>query len=271
MKSRKITFRKAFSHPIAARSLAMLFSAGMLALSAQAGSAADWKAPPHSPAPAHEPDLGTFTANVALTSDYVFRGISQSNEDPAVQGGFDWNLGVFYAGVWASSIEFNVAAPTEIDLYAGLTKTFGDTTFSIGGIYYLYPGAADPNPGEFNYFEVAGAVEHDFKFAKLKGAVNYSPDYFGESGDAVFIEGKLTVPLPHSFEVSGALGHQWIENNTRFGTPDYLTWNAGLSWSWKKFTLDGRYHDTDLTTAECFGGPPKLCGARFVGTISASF
>jgi len=217
-------------------------------------------------------DFGTFSANTALTTDYVFRGISQSQEDPAVQGGFDWSKDIFYVGAWASSIDFSpTKAPLELDVYAGITPTLGPVSFNFGGIYYMYPGANDPKGGEFNFFELKASAEHDFGVAKASVSLNYSPDYFGESGDATFVEGKITVPLVENFEASAALGHQWIQKNAVFGTPDYLTWNAGVSYTWKQFTLDARYYDTDLSTSQCFGGPPKVCGARGVGTVSASF
>ena len=68
---------------------------------------------------------GSFSGNLALTSDYVFRGVSQTQNAPAVQGGFDYANGMFYVGTWASVIDFgsgsglSVDAPMELDLYAG--------------------------------------------------------------------------------------------------------------------------------------------------------
>ncbi|MEO1474307.1 MAG: TorF family putative porin, partial [Pseudomonadota bacterium] len=57
---------------------------------------------------------GEFSGNVTLTSDYVWRGISQSNEDLAIQGGFDYANGMFYAGTWASSIDFEFTSQATI-------------------------------------------------------------------------------------------------------------------------------------------------------------
>jgi hypothetical protein len=65
------------------------------------------------------------------------------------------------------------------------------------------------------------------------------------------------------------LGHQWIEDNGAFGTPDWLYWDVGLSVELGRFTLDARYVDTGLTRAECFVGT-NLCSAGFVGTVSLS-
>ena len=99
---------------------------------------------------------GTFSANVAITTDYTFRGISQSSSDAAIQGGFDWASDLFYVGTWGSTVDFNddLANPftgeqisdgssTEIDFYAGFTPSIGDIGLDFGVIYYLYPNAPD--------------------------------------------------------------------------------------------------------------------------------
>lgn len=113
---------------------------------------------------------GEFSANVAITTDYTFRGISQTFGDPAVQGGIDWASDLLYAGTWASTVNFNDSFGTlaagvasaldispnlldtadsnpsdgsqvEIDLYAGITPSIGDLSLDFGVIYYLYAGA----------------------------------------------------------------------------------------------------------------------------------
>src|SRR5215510_10921162 len=78
------------------------------------------------------------TANVALTTDYVFRGISLS-DGPAVQGGFDYSSPLWYAGVWGSSVNEG----TELNLYTGVTPTTGPVKWDLGLIGYFYPGADD--------------------------------------------------------------------------------------------------------------------------------
>ena len=97
---------------------------------------------------------GNFSANVAITTDYTFRGISQSSSDPAIQGGFDWASDLFYVGTWGSTVDFNDdltnpitgesisdGSSTEIDLYFGYTPTVGSVAFDFGFTYYLYPNA----------------------------------------------------------------------------------------------------------------------------------
>jgi uncharacterized protein (TIGR02001 family) len=112
------------------------------------------------PAPAPEPAEHTFTGNVGLFSQYIFRGLTQTNRDPAVQGGFDYaHKSGFYAGTWASNISWlkeNASAQVgnnkvvqgtygeggslEWDFYGGYKGTVGDFSYDVGTLYYWYPG-----------------------------------------------------------------------------------------------------------------------------------
>ena len=79
----------------------------------------------------------------ASTSDYVFRGISQNDNDPTIQGGIDLGYGILYAGVWASGINFDAIvndADLEVDWYGGIKPTWGPATFDFGVIYYTLSG-----------------------------------------------------------------------------------------------------------------------------------
>jgi uncharacterized protein (TIGR02001 family) len=208
-----------------------------------------------------------FTANVALTTDYVFRGISQSNEEPTIQGGMDWaSAGTgLYAGVWASGVDF-ADATTEMDFYGGISKTIDKLTWDLGGIYYYYPGSdASRN---YDFWELAAAVGYDFDVVQATASLNYSPDYFGGSGNAWYPAVNLTAPLPYGFTADAGYGHQWIEDNAAFGTSDYGTWSVGLGYGIEGFNLALKYIDTDLKEpAECADG----CGKRVVFTVSRSF
>ena len=90
-----------------------------------------------------------FSANVSLTTDYLFRGMSQTGGKPALQGGFDYaNPNGLYAGVWASSISWigdgglATNAGTEIDTYFGFSNSFAtDFTYDVGFLRYNYPGS----------------------------------------------------------------------------------------------------------------------------------
>ena len=119
----------------------------LVAHSASAQSLAPAEAPVL-PAPAAVSDW-TFTSNIGLFSQYVFRGISQTNEKPAVQGGFDLShKSGFYAGTWASNISWisdgnpDASASVEGDFYGGYKWALpGDLMLDLGALYYWYPGS----------------------------------------------------------------------------------------------------------------------------------
>ncbi|ODS01278.1 hypothetical protein AUC69_07150 [Methyloceanibacter superfactus] len=131
-----------------------------------------------------------LSATTNFTTDYVFRGISQTREGPAAQAEFDLTYGIFYAGIWGSNVDFGGSgfgddiASIEIDYYAGIAPTWQGISFDIAGLYYTYPGAYDP-AGNFDYFELKTGASYTFNEALTLGVANYwSPEFFGETGDA---------------------------------------------------------------------------------------
>jgi uncharacterized protein (TIGR02001 family) len=98
--------------------------------------------------PVKEPDVWNnpknMSASIWLTTDYVFRGISNTDENPAIQGSLDYTYKGFYLGIWGSNTSFTDAA-IEIDYYAGYAGSFGELGYDIMGIYYSYPsGGSNP-------------------------------------------------------------------------------------------------------------------------------
>jgi uncharacterized protein (TIGR02001 family) len=223
-----------------------------------------------------EESASPWSATLTVTSDYRFRGQSQNSRNFAAQGSIDFeSASGFFAGVWASEIDFSDTADTdsfvEIDFYAGYNFSLSEqTTGSLKATYYLYPD----NPFSYEYWEFQASLSHDFGALALSGEVNFSPDYFNETGDAIAIAAGVDVPLAETFlffdgglSASGHLGHQGIDDNVLFGTDDFTYWDIGLTAVWGKFTFDARYAGTDLNELECFGGT-DLCESGFVGTIS---
>src|SRR5690606_19232234 len=111
---------------------ASLLTAALFAVPALADGMPRGRVKAYEPAP--QPRRCTFSASVALTSDYIFRGFSQTGEGPAIQGTFDATCGAFYAGVFASSLDWGVVeragpddtwAYLELDPYAGIKGKFG--------------------------------------------------------------------------------------------------------------------------------------------------
>jgi uncharacterized protein (TIGR02001 family) len=216
-----------------------------------------------------------FSGNVALTSDYLFRGISQTDENPAIQGGIDYSHDSgFYAGLWGSNVDFGEdtgdglgsRASLELDLYAGFSRNPpGALGWDVGVIRYGYPGAGSRR--NYDYTEIYGKLSYDFGVAAGTAGINYSNDYFAASGTGVYYYGEVAVPLPAEFKVGAHVGHQTIDKNDVFGTPDYTDWKIGVSkdFGGLGFALD--YVDTDLSKSECFGGT-NLCDSRVVFTLS---
>jgi uncharacterized protein (TIGR02001 family) len=178
--------------------------------------------------------------NVAVTSDYVFRGVSQTEEDPAIQGGVDLTSGMFYAGAWASTISFpgDDESDVEIDIYGGIKPEAAGWTFDIGGIYYAYPG--EPSGVDYDFFEAKLAASRAVGPASIGAAVFYSPEFFGETGTAVYYEVNGSVSPADGWTIGGALGRQDVDYDG-----DYTTWNLGVSYAFTdNIALDLRYHDT---------------------------
>ena len=203
---------------------------------------------------------GTFSWNMALTSEYIFRGLTQTDEGPAILGGVDYDYKLsddvtLYTGLWASNVDFNESAAVdgatiETDLYGGLKGKIGRTgvSWNAGLIYYAYPAADSSLNYDFLEFTMGGG--YDFGFAEVIASVNYSPEYFGNSGEAIYTKIGANVPIPwvKGLSVSGHVGEQYIENSAAFGTPDYFDWALGISYDANGlFNVSIQYTDTDVT------------------------
>ncbi len=191
-------------------------------------------------AQAQEDSPISFAFNLGAATDYVFRGISQTDEDPQVFGGVDATIGgMGYAGVWVSNVDFGNGTDLEYDLYAGIKPTLGAVTFDLGVIYYGYVDS--PSGSDQDYVEAKLAASVPAGPATLGAAVFYSPEFFGNTGDAWYYEANFSAAIPETkFSVSGALGHQTVDIG-----PDYTTWNLGVGFAITDHVgLDVRYWDT---------------------------
>lgn len=218
----------------------------------------------------------TYSFSLWGTSDYVFRGISQSDEDPVLQGAIDFGYGMFYAGAWASGIDFGGSPPfapgigadadVEIDWYAGIKPTWGKAEFDFGVIYYTYPGA-DDSLAELDYVELKAGVSGNLVHNLSAGATVYwSPEYTGQVGESWFFEGTLGYEFHKIWvftpTIDGLIGYGDIEQ-----LQNYTYWNAGLALAVENITFDFRYWDTDLPG--CTSGVFS-CDERFVFTVGVS-
>ena len=195
--------------------------------------------------------------NLGVTSDYVFRGYSQTSEDPAIFGGVDVTVGSFYAGAWASNVDFGDDTDAEVDIYGGYRTEVSGFAVDVGVVGYLY--VSQPAGADYDYAEFKAAASRAFGPVTLGAAVYWSPDFFGADEEATYIEANAAFSPAVKWTVSGAVGHQALDVNA-----DYATWNAGVAYAVSdNVVVDVRYHDTDVT------GP--LSDDRVVGALKFIF
>lgn len=195
--------------------------------------------------------------NAAVGSDYVFRGVSQTEGDPAISAGVDVTQGLFYAGAWAGNVSFAGDADTdaEIDLYAGVRPEFGGFNWDFGVVSYFYAG--QPDGADYDYVELKAATSRAVGPATLGAAIYYSPDFFGATEDeATYAEINGAISPADKWTISAAVGRQWVSSDF-----DYTTWNLGAAYQLTDhLALDVRYFDTD----------EHDFGAAYDGRVAAS-
>ena len=195
-----------------------------------------------------------FSANVGYFSDYIYRGGSQTADGAAIQGGFDMgHESGFYLGTWASNVDFGNSANIEIDFYGGIGGELPNgISWDVGALYYWYPGvkSADDAGGDFDFYDVYAGVGYTFggDLAPSIGfGVAYTPDYFGEVGDATYFTIDLGLSLPSDVGLAFQFGYQDNDDEARAGT-SYSHASVGLSKDVGIFTLDLSYYfDVDDT------------------------
>jgi uncharacterized protein (TIGR02001 family) len=222
--------------------------------------------------PAFAEDLlgGQWSANLGVVSDYSFRGISQSDDSAALQGGFDWthNAGA-YLGIWGSTVDL-ADADVEFDLYGGWGGTLDNgMSWKLGAIYYAYPGASSSR--NYDYVEGTGSLGYDFGFLSTTIGMNISPDFFAGSGFATYSYADATVPIKLGQEFDLGLtahaGNQTVQDNNDFGSPDYVDYSLGVKAGYAGYTAHLQYIGTDLDEPQdCTG-----CDDRVVFGLSRSF
>src|SRR6266436_5765801 len=261
----------------------------------------------------------------AIMSDYRFRGITQSNHGLSVAAYFEsrYNFNDSlqgYVGLSGESVSLPNRPASEIDFYGGIRPTFGRLALDFGGWYYWYPGGEcfhDFAPGCLRSLLNGNVVKRDVSFGEIYGKATYavsdrfsfgggaywSPSVFNSGADGTFVAGTAKYILPTvlpngvGWFISADVGHWFLGTSDNFyavrgfpgGIPykSYTTWDAGLAFVWKPFTLDLRYYDTNLNKGDCNafthdhtasgvvstpinpGGPgSNWCGAAFVAKLS---
>jgi len=181
-----------------------------------------------------------FTANVGIASDYIFRGISQSQHKPAIQGGFDYaHESGLYVGTWASNVNWVSATNNKLDnslewdIYGGFKGAFADDfSYDLGVLEYYYPGAVNAGYANVNSTEVYASI--GWKFITLKYNYTVSSHLFGwtnatntlNTRGSGYIDLSANYDLGDGWGVVGHVGHQDIKH---LGSASYTDWKAGVT------------------------------------------
>jgi uncharacterized protein (TIGR02001 family) len=207
------------------------------------------------------PEASPITANVTITNDYKYRGISQTNGQPAIQGGFDYaHESGFYIGNWNSTISWigdqnpGISAPIEMDFYGGIKKELLGKGFAtdFGVLQYYYPVkgnlAVNPNTTElylaqnFSFGPISGFVKVNYSLTNIFGISNSTGSYYPD----------LTVNYDTGIwglTANGHIGYQYVA-----GQPSTFQSNNNIS-----------YTDWKLGLTKDFGGGLSL-SASYIST-----
>lgn len=221
-----------------------------------------------------------LTFNVGVVSDYLFRGVSQTHGDPALQGGVDYAFSNgFYVGAWGSTIswvkDWLGKGRTEIDVYGGYKGSFaGDWTYDVGYITYNYPGKGGAttwlaNP---NTQEVYAALGYKWLTAKYSYAT--SKHFIGWYGGAAYdqktrgsdyLELNAAYDLGNGWGISGHVGRQKVKNyvdTAALRSANYTDWNIGVTKDVGFGVVGLSYSDTNAK---------GTCGTPFPATDASSY
>lgn len=214
----------------------------------------------HAQAASEPPSDHTLTANVALYSEYLFRGIAQTAGKPAVQGGFDYgHSSGFYLGTWASNVswleDFGAYSRSSLewDFYGGFKANFGSSDFywDLGTIYYYYPGTRNPGVVNADSWEIYAGLGWKWIGAKASYSLK---DYFGARPDANadktdgtwYLEANASYPVGDTgFAVFAHLGYLDVKNDgsdgdlATLGKVGYTDWRVGGSYTVPDGVLKG--------------------------------
>lgn len=233
------------------------------------------------PAFAEEAKPFTFNGTATLTTDYRFRGISQTNKGIALQGSMTvtHSSGV-YASLWGSSIDDYVAngGDQELDLIAGYKKTVGGTTFDMGGVYYYYPGSSTGGK-KYNsdFLELYGSVAQTLGPITAKATANYAPKQaaltLGKAKeDNLYVNFALSSPIPNTpVSVSAAVGRT-LTKSFLSGGQRYTDWSLGASYTTGPVTFGLSYVDTSYAKNALVGRDGRdIAKAGLFGSVGFAF
>lgn len=206
-----------------------------------------------------------LSSTLTATSDYDFRGFSQSAKKPAVQASIDYALpGGFAVGAWASNVDFAPAdGDIEVDLYASYTGALGETSgWTAGLTYYAYPDSEDL--GEYAELYVG------LNLGALGLKQWYSRDFYDLGDSAFYTEANATYPLPANFSLLLHAGYSWGEYWSNAGG-SVLDVSAGVGYTLGRFGLALRFTGTDASGEGKYEDDVSNNEARVMFSVATTF
>jgi uncharacterized protein (TIGR02001 family) len=230
------------------------------------------------------------SGSVTLASEYRLRGISQSDSDPAIQGGITvaHSSGV-YVGTWASSLAGNGTfggSNMELDVIAGFSTAAGPVTVDVGGIYYIYPGTQG-----HDFVEIFGSVSGALGPVNAKLGAYWAPSQDNIGGDNIWVFTDLALPIegtPITLKAHAGYssGDSLYTNGAGAFAPspvagrnkDVFDYSVGVDLTWRALTLNVSYVGTDMDRAHAnayYGAGTKtgrkITRGDIVATLTAAF
>lgn len=217
-----------------------------------------------------EPAHAELTANLVLTSDYIFRGISNSNRQPALQGGVDYaHPDGWYVGSWASNVDFRDGgeAKVEIDGYFGHAGSAGKFSWNAGWMAYVYPGARKSLQYDTQRVSLGG--QYDLSVAVAGLYFDRIENVFG-SGPAHYLETSLVVPVRTDISVDMRIGRQRYTDNVYLTMPDFTYRSVALIWQKSPWETRLAWQNNGVAVADCFAGR-SWCGPALLLQLTRRF
>ena len=213
-----------------------------------------------------------FGGNIGFASDYVYRGISQTAGEPALQGDVHYSKNGWTIGAWASHADVERdedGLPSEIDLYISRDWSLNDDwALRMTATHYTYPN--DPRVTSYDYEELVTGLSFKSRlFATVAWTPNltrYSSHGFVRNESAVSYELAAIQPFFERLSGSAGVGYYDLPGALR---ADYWFWNVGLAYSLGRTQIMLAYIDTDADALEAFGY--EVTGSRWAGSVGWKF
>ena len=249
-------------------------AAGSISLGARGGVSADFR-PQGTQPQEHADDAFGYNLGAGIASDYIYRGVTLSDHQPAMGAAFEARFGKFYTGSTITSVILPTAPAAELSFSSGVRPSLSGFDFDLGMTYFLYPG--EIGGANTDYVEFSARADRKLtERLRVAAGFAYSPNVSNTGAWSKYAAAGIGLDLPVSdilrdvtASFTTSAGYFWFGNQSAalggFPLPAYATWNAGVTFTHNHLHLDLRYYDTNLSRENCFvftGDPNARPGGR---------